>query len=46
MNRTWQTWKTFGRLSVLVVMLLVWMGSAGLARWAVAQTPATSGTGS
>ena len=46
MNRTWHTWKTFGRLSVLMVMLLGWMGSAGLARWAAAQTPAASGAGS
>jgi peptide/nickel transport system substrate-binding protein len=46
MNRTWHTWKTFCRLLVLVGMLLVWMDSAGLARWAAAQTPAASGAGS
>ena len=40
------TWKTFGRLSVLVVVLLGWTASDGLVRWAAAQTPAAGGTGS
>ena len=45
MIRLWQTWKTFGVLSVLTGVLLVGMASGRLERWATAQTPATSGTG-